>query len=216
LRAWEMLAARYKGNKAVWAYDLLNEPCEGVVAEGVMNWHQLATEAARRIRGIDAERAIIVEPAPWGSPEALDWFEPLEGIANVVYSVHMYLPHSFTHQGVHRESAPIFYPGEIDGKFWDKAQLLKALEPVIRFQNDHCTHIYIGEFSVIRWAPGDSARNYLKDCIEIFEEHGWDWAYHAFREWDGWSVEHTGPKNATQRADSPTDRLLLLMEYFRR
>jgi hypothetical protein len=45
-----------------------------------------------------------------------------------------------------------------------------------------------GEFSVIRWAPG--AVNYLRDCIELFEQCGWDWTYHAYREWDGWSVEH--------------------------
>lgn len=216
VRAWEEIATRYKGNKAVWGYDLLNEACEGIVAEGVMNWHELAIETAKRIRRIDPDRAIIIEPAPWGSPDSLDWFEPLEGVDNVVYSVHMYLPHSFTHQNVHNNVEPITYPGEIDGKYWDKEQLRKALAPVFRFQNDNDVHIYIGEFSAIRWAPGDSARDYLRDCIEIFEENDWDWAYHAFREWDGWSVEHTGAKNATRRAVSPTDRQKLLVEYFQK
>ncbi|MCL2117734.1 MAG: glycoside hydrolase family 5 protein [Planctomycetaceae bacterium] len=214
LHTWEVIASRFKGNKAVWAYDLLNEPCEGIVPDGLMNWHQLATATAKRIRNIDPERAVIVEPAPWGSPDSLDWFEPLEGINNVVYSVHMYLPHKFTHQSVYDDIEPLNYPGEIDGKFWDKEQLRKALEPVFRFQKDYHAHIYLGEFSAIRWAPGDSAYRYLKDCIGIFEENDWDWAYHAFREWDGWSVEHTGPKNATRLAESPTDRQLLLMEYF--
>ena len=216
LRTWECLATRMKGRKAIWAFDLLNEPCEGAVADGLMDWRQLATAAAKRIRGIDPERVLIVEPAPWGSPDALDWLEPLDGIGNVVYSVHMYLPHSFTHQGVHNEGKPLTYPGEIDGTFWDKARLRKALEPVARFQKDYNVHIYLGEFSAIRWAPGDSACRYLSDCIELFEESGWDWAYHAFREWDGWSVEHTGPKDAPQRATSPTDRQLLLMRSFRR
>ena len=214
LHTWEVIATRFKGNKAVWGYDLLNEPCEGTVVDGLMNWHEMATETAKRIRKIDAERAIIVEPAPWGSPDSLDWFEPLEGIENLVYSVHMYLPHKFTHQSVYDSIPPLHYPGEIDGKFWDKSQLEKALEPVFRFQRDNHVHIYLGEFSAIRWAPGDSAWRYLKDCIEIFETHDWDWAYHAFREWDGWSVEHSGPKGQTRRAASPTDRQLLLMEYF--
>ncbi len=40
------------------------------------------------------------------------------------------------------------------------------------------------------WAPG--AGEYLRDCIDIFEEYGWDWCYHAFREWEGWSVEREG------------------------
>ncbi|MCL2348151.1 MAG: glycoside hydrolase family 5 protein [Planctomycetaceae bacterium] len=214
LRVWGEIATHFKGNKAVWAYDLLNEPCEGGVANGVMNWQELATAAARRIRQIDADRAIIVEPAPWGSPDSLDWLEPLEGIKNIAYSAHMYLPHNFTHQGVHSESKPLWYPGEIDGIRWNKERLRKALEPVFRFQKDYHVHIYIGEFSAIRWAPDDSTYRYLKDCIEIFEESDWDWAYHAFREWDGWSVEHVGERNNTQRAASPTDRQLLLMKYF--
>ena len=68
----------------------------------------------------------------------------------------------------------------------------RALKPVVEFQRKYGVHIYIGEFSAIRWAPDDSACRYLKDLIDIFEAHGWDWSYHAFREWDGWSVEH-GP-----------------------
>jgi hypothetical protein len=39
-----------------------------------------------------------------------------------------------------------------------------------------------------RRAPG--AVNHLRDCIDLFEEYGWDWTYHAYREWDGGSVEH--------------------------
>jgi hypothetical protein len=26
----------------------------------------------------------------------------------------------------------------------------------------------------------------MRDAIELFEEAGWDWTYHAFREWQGW------------------------------
>ena len=66
--------------------------------------------------------------------------------------------------------------------------------------------MYLGEFSAIRWAPGDSAYNYLQDLIDIFEEHGWDWAYHAFREWDGWSVEHGPDPKDHARAKTPTAR----------
>ena len=43
-----------------------------------------------------------------------------------------------------------------------------------------------------------SKAEYLKDCISLFEEYGWDWCYHAFREWDGWSVEHSDdPRNSS-------------------
>lgn len=212
---WEQIAHRYRGNQTIWGYDLVNEPVEGVVAEGLLDWQALAELAARRIRAIDPEHAIIVEPAPWGSPPSLDWFEPID-VPGVVYSVHMYQPHRFTHQGVHGNPMGVHYPGEVDGRYYDKAALKTLLEPVVRFQRDYNVHIYVGEFSAIRWAPGDSAYNYLRDCIEIFEENGWDWAYHAFREWDGWSVEH-GPDPADRRpASAPTNRALLLRGFYGR
>jgi hypothetical protein len=213
VKVWEKIAQRYKGNKTVWGYDLVNEPLEGVLPEGLLDWRGLADKTARRVRAIDPDHAIIIEPAPWGSPDALDWFEPLD-IPGLVYSVHIYVPHRFTHQGVHGTAVGVSYPGQIEGKHWDREQLRRALRPAIEFQRDYNAHIYIGEFSAIRWAPGDSACNYLRDVIAICEEQSWDWAYHAFREWDGWSVEHgPDPKDRTP-AKTPTDRQQLLRSWF--
>ncbi|MCS7239552.1 MAG: glycoside hydrolase family 5 protein [Thermoguttaceae bacterium] len=213
LKIWEEIAARYRNEPAVWGYDLMNEPVEGVVPDGLMNWQQLAEETARRIRAIDPEHAIIVEPPAWANPDALDWFEPVP-VPGVVYSVHMYIPHRFTHQGVHGNPTGVHYPGEVDGRHYDRQVLEAVLEPAVRFQRDYNVHIYIGEFSAIRWAPGDSAYRYLKDCIEIFEKHGWDWAYHAFREWHGWSVEHGPDPNQTTPVPFLTDRAQLLRSWF--
>lgn len=211
---WEHIARRYKGTKCVWGYDLLNEPLENSVSEGLADWQELAERAAKAIRKIDPERAIIVEPAPWGSPEGLEQLQPLD-VANVVYSVHMYKPHQFTHQGVHSKTAkPLRYPGVIGGRKWDKAALEAALKPVIDFQKTYGVHIFLGEFSAIRWAPGGSAHRYIRDCIEIFEKHKWDWTYHAFREWSGWSVEHTADAADTRPAKKPTERQKLLLEWF--
>jgi endoglucanase len=213
LNVWEKVARRYRGNKTVWGYDLVNEPLEGVVEEGLLDWHELATRTAKLVRQIDAEHAIIVEPAPWGSPDGLDWFEPLP-VPGVVYSVHMYLPHRFTHQGVYGGPTGIAYPGTIEGKHWGREQLRQALRPAIEYQRDYGVQIYLGEFSAIRWAPGRSACNYLRDLISICEENGWDWAYHAFREWDGWSVEHGPDPNDHARSKTPTERETLLREWY--
>ncbi|MCR4413704.1 MAG: glycoside hydrolase family 5 protein [Thermoguttaceae bacterium] len=213
LDVWEKIPRRYRGKKTVWGYDLVNEPVEGVVADGLLDWRALAEKVARRVRELDPEHAIIVEPAPWGSPEALDWFEPLD-VPGVVYSVHMYQPHQFTHQGIYGNPTGVRYPGMVEGRMWDKAELRRRLEPVASYQRDYNVPIYIGEFSAIRWAPGDSAYQYLRDLIEIFEEHGWDWAYHAFREWDGWSVEHGPDRDDRAPAKTPTDRQKLLRGWF--
>jgi endoglucanase len=210
---WERLARRYRTADCIWAYDLVNEPCEGSVPDDLLDWQGLALRTARAIRAIDPERALIIEPAPWGGPAALENLAPLS-VPGIVYSVHMYEPHAFTHQGVYDKRTGLTYPGAIEGRQWDQAALRRVLQPVVDFQRDYGVHIYLGEFSAIRWAPGSSAHDYLRDCITIFEEQGWDWAYHAFREWDGWSVEH-GPEQANRaRVAPPTDREQLLRAWF--
>lgn len=209
VKAWEGMASRYKGKKAIWGFDLANEPVEDTWTGECDDWQALAERTAKAVRAIDPDRTLIVEPAEWGGPSGLRNLVPI-GVPNVVYSVHMYLPHEFTHQGVHGPSGPIRYPGEIGGKQWDKAALREALRPAIEFQTAYNVHIYIGEFSAIRWAPDQSAFRYLKDLIEVMEELGWDWSYHAFREWTGWSVEHGEDRADDKPAAKPTTRQELL------
>ncbi|MCL2743373.1 MAG: glycoside hydrolase family 5 protein [Planctomycetaceae bacterium] len=215
---WEKLAKRYKDEKMVWSYDLLNEPVEGIIPEnsGLLDWRSLALKTAKAIRKIDAEKAIVLSAAPWGGPDTLEWFEPFDPkeVPNVIYTVHVYVPHSFTHQGVHSKSEPLDYPGKIGGLHWDKETLRKALQNTLDYSTDYGAAIYIGEFSAIRWAPNGSAYRYLKDCIELFEEYGWDWSYHAFREWDGWSVEHGEVQNDRKPTAVPTEREKLLRSWF--
>jgi hypothetical protein len=210
---WGRMALRYRDSRAIWGYDLANEPVEGEVAEGCDDWMALATRAARAVRANDPEHAIIVEPAPWGGPEALENLEPIP-VPGVVYSVHMYVPHAFTHQGVHGGATGLAYPGLIAGKLWDEAALRRVLQPVRDWQLDNGVQIYIGEFSAIRWAPDHSAYRYLKDSIDLFERFGWDWSYHAFREWNGWSVEHGPDKEDARPSPTRTDRESLLREWY--
>ena len=46
------------------------------------------------------------------------------------------------------------------------------------------------------------------------EEYEWDWAYHAFREWSGWSAEHTTDPADLKPSPTPTDREELLRSWF--
>ncbi|NUQ71590.1 MAG: cellulase family glycosylhydrolase [Chthonomonadales bacterium] len=213
VRAWEGMARRYKGNRTIWGFDLANEPVENAWDGTCDNWHALVERTARAIRRIDPSRTLIVEPTLGGEPAGLAWFRPISA-SNVVYSVHMYRPHEFTHQNVFAPGPAVRYPGAIRGVMWDRAAIRKALEPAVQFQKAYNVQIYVGEFSAIRWAPDDSAYRYLRDLIEVMEELGWDWSYHAFREWDGWSVEHGPEKGNHQKATEPTSREKLLREWF--
>ncbi len=60
----------------------------------------------------------------------------------------------------------------------------------------------------------NSAYRYLRDVIDIFETHGWDWTYHAYREWDGWSVEHGSDRKDRTLSATPTDREKLLRSWY--
>ncbi len=223
---WERIARRFKDYPALWAYDLINEPVQNHPSPpGVENWLGIQVRAAQAIRAIDPQTPIIIETDQWDSPDAFTWLKPIS-VSNIIYQAHMYWPGAFTHQGVFTDQGvakdmnmahAVTYPGVIDGQLVDKEALRRFLSPVRDFQKAYGVPIYIGEFSAARWAPG--AAQYLDDCIAIFEEYGWDWTYHAFREWPGWSVEHADlPYDRTNHpvATQPTARMLVLKKWLSR
>jgi len=211
---WEQIARRYKGNPVVWGYDLVNEPVQNLppTEEGVGDYFDGQVRCATAIRAIDPDMPIFMESAEWDSPAAYREMQPVN-LPHIIYQVHMYVPGEFTHQGVFvKDQKPVTYPGVMNGVEWNKEKLRSILAPVREFQLAYNVHIYVGEFSAIRWAPG--AAQYLKDCTDIFEEYGWDWTYHAYREWDGWSLEHGPDKNDHQPTTEPCDRMRLLLGWF--
>lgn len=209
---WEKIARRYRGDPALWGYDLINEPVQNTPPPaGVADYLGAQVRAARAIRAIDPETPIMIEAADWDSADGYKQLDPVD-VPNVVYEVHVYSPSKFTHQGVAGAGDPVAYPGLIGGTHWDKGRIRERLQPVRDFQLAHNVHIYVGEFGAIRWAPG--AVEYLRDCIELFEEYGWDWTYHAYREWDGWSVEHGSDRKDRRPSTVTTDRMRLLLGWF--
>lgn len=106
------------------------------------------------------------------------------------------------------------YPGWINGVYWDKEQIRVSMKDAIEFQRKHKIPIFVGEFSVIVRAPG--GERYLKDMIELLEEYGWDWTYHAFREWGGWSLEHESTPDGKILSSEDNPRLRVVVEAFRK
>lgn len=188
IAVWERIARRYRDEPVVWAYELVNEPVQHAPEpDGVLDWWELQERTAAAIRAIDPMKPIIATVDDWSDPARFAWMRPLpqEGI---IYTAHMYWPNAFTHQGVHGGlEHPLTYPGTWQGAALDREALRRHLQPLRDFQLSYQVPVYIGEFSAIRWAPG--ADRYLADAIAIFEEYGWHWSYHAFREWGGWSLE---------------------------
>ncbi|WP_309614686.1 cellulase family glycosylhydrolase [Flavobacterium sp.] len=222
IQTWSLIADRYKNVNAVWAYDLANEPVGSYeypydyswpLDNTILLWPSLAESMVNAIRSIDADKSIIIESLNYGI--SLDDIKPIDfSIPNIIYSVHMYVPHQFTHQTLPGYINSYSYPGIIDGAYYDKEVLRQLLQPLKDYQEKYRVPIYIGEFSAIRWTPNNSTFNYLRDCIELFEEYNWDWTFHAFREWNGWSVEHSTGYYDPILPTTMTDRELLLRSYF--
>jgi hypothetical protein len=154
----------------------------------------------------------------------------------------------FTHQGIHNvagteltkamEQMNLPYPlpveqlkGDIwelvfhrlpDLKVFDRAAIDRIAAPGLAFQRKHKVPMYLGEFSVVRWAPHDSAVRYLGDIVDFCESNGWSWSYHSFREFNGWSLEHGNALDWVQGMPDPpmpatlTDRARLMLKALAR
>lgn len=83
---WEQVAAHYRGNPAIAAYDLLNEPGGKLNSTGVTQW-DFFDRLYRAIRAVDGEHIIMMEscwePENLPAPERYGW-------ENVVYQYHYY------------------------------------------------------------------------------------------------------------------------------
>ena len=215
VETWRRIAARCAPivqtmGPVIYGYDLVNEPVQR--GRAPIDYWTLQRRAAEAIREIDPATPIVVESNDWDSPAAFSYLSPL-AMDNVIYQVHCYVPHPFTHQGVAKRpreenGRPIAWPDPAKG--WDREFLRRKLAPVVEFQKRHRCRIYVGEFSAAAWAQGADA--YLRDCISLFEELGWDWTYHAFRESPVWDVEKVGPRipeMVPAESDTPRKRALL-------
>lgn len=228
-RYWRDLATVCKDRpENIW-FDLMNEPLNwNDFPNYARPWPRWAQAIIDEIRKIDRRHPIVIEAGPGGLGWGFENFPPLKDPCQpLIYSTHMYQPQEYTHQGIaniegtdlaraylkiQRHWPGIF--GDHGGGLWDKKRLRKELAPVRKFQKRHDVRIYIGEFGVARWAPDAPA--YLQALLEIFEEYGWDWTYHAFREADIWSLEHVDNYGTNEISKTLTDRAKVLKKYLSR
>ncbi len=219
ISVWETLAAAFKDHPALLGYDLMNEPHQNTPPVEGLDFLSTQERAIQAIRSVDTKSLVFVTPVEGENPNG---FADMRTVAdrNVVYEVHMYIPHAFTHQGIDVSSTDVYtYPGQIPDEsgnpgemvYYDKYKLKEVLQPVRDFQINNDVQIFVGEFSVIRWAPGAAA--YLADCIAIFEEYGWDWAYHDYAAWDGFNLLYeSGTRDLV--IDENNDRLAAVRAGF--
>ena len=195
VKLWKNLAPVFKDHPALIGYDLLNEPTPPddfykdfrQIRGTMQDWNVLAKRLVTAVREVDATVPLIVETTDWAKPFR---FRQLDKIDDpyIVYSFHMYHPVELTHQGVRQfgQVASLTYPGTYAGTAVNKAQLAQHMNDALVFANKYQVPIFVGEFGINHFANADSRGRYIKDLLDLFNEAGWSWGFHAFQIWEGW------------------------------
>ena len=172
----------------VVAYGFISEPLIYINGDGQrpLIWFDFFNRILNTIRN-QSNKYVIFTPGPGGLPQGyLDVFEPFED-DKIIYGFHMYLPHRFTHQGIGEWTGSYGYPGLINKTYWDKDAIRKYIDPVANWAKEHNKLVYVGEFSVVRWAEGKE--QYLEDVLNVFEDNQIGYSYWCLNSWIGWDMD---------------------------
>lgn len=172
---WKAQAEMRYGTNVI--FGLINEPR---YIDSLM-WQK---KLIKIIRGEDPTRKVSIQPRN-STPDHFKNLKPFSYSNLDWYEAHMYYPMNLTHQGIGTNPIGVKYP---TAKI-NKAKLLRVLQPVRDFQLKYDQKIIIGEFGCNYFTDPDSRYNWFRDCLDIFKMYKWNWVLHAWREWEGWSVE---------------------------
>jgi hypothetical protein len=183
---WTRLAQRYAGHPAVMAYEFINEPQPpGIGPDGKQRdyavWNDLARRLTEVVRRVDDRTTLILDSIGFANVTALGGLEP-SGDPNTVYSFHTYAPGPFHSQGRpwNRNPGVYQYPGDVDGRSWDRPQLAATFEPALAFRRRHRVPIFCGEFGCVSTTPPMTDLLYLLDQLTLFHRLGFHWAMYNF------------------------------------
>ena len=146
------------GEKVIAGYDLLNEPAvpKNFVEGSPGDINLLYRKLIAAIRKHDPKHTIMLAGPRYTPADAeselgyiygLDVLEaPVDD--NLCYTIHMYDPMSFTHQGVWEESEFIKYPGFIDGENWNKDKIRDFMKRAKTFTDKYDVPCLLVNFRV--------------------------------------------------------------------
>jgi endoglucanase len=187
---WEELAARFAGNPAVAAYDVLNEPATAAHLPGAApDWAALdglQRRLVQAIRRVDAEHIVVLEGDGFASR-----FSGLSAPFDdqLVYSTHNYTLPCF---------GPGTYPGAVRGRPADRDSQLRSHRDLegTRFCEQHGVPQWAGEMGAVFNGPrhehGDRLRA-LDDELDILEDDGIGWCLWTYKDMGVMGALHVDP-----------------------
>ena len=171
---WEQIANHYKGNPAVAAYDILNEP--GIKAATTYDLHwKLYDEIYDAIRKVDADHIVIMESC-WGpsnlpNPTTYGW-------ENVVYEYHHY---------------PWNYVSDYNGQVTACNNFVNSVT-----NSGHDVPIFVGEFTCFALS---NAWDYVLNSFNTNGLHYTTWSYKVTGN-SSWGIYNHNPSQVDIYNDS--------------
>jgi endoglucanase len=169
---WEYLASNLKDEKALYGYDILNEPV--ISQDKLSTLKKFYGHAVKAIRRSDKKNKIFLEGNNWA--QQIDFLADILS-ENVSISIHTYQPLNFTFNFIRG----CRYPGKIDNTSWDKSRIAKGLKPYKEFSEKNNCDVLVGEFGV-NYRGGDYGETrWLADILSVFNEFGFGWMYWTYK-----------------------------------
>ncbi len=182
---WEEFARRYKDNRTVAGYDVMNEPlCNAPRGRftDMKNyqpaWNKINPVFHRvvdAIRRIDSEHIIFLEGDYFAALFA-GFEEPFT--KNLAYSSHNYNEAGF---------GPGSYPGTINQIIWDKDKQVSTFlsHEGTQFTRKHKVPLWVGEFGSVFNGAANEAQDRLRaldDQLGVFETYGAHWTTWTYKD----------------------------------
>ncbi len=189
---WEMFAKRYINERDL-TFELLNEVVNGDFRS---KWNEIAANAIKKIRSIDAGRKIIIGGVHYNNVFAVSGLEvPVDD--NIIFNFHCYEPLCFTHQKAYwvegmTKDYDMFYPADVEtirrkseefspdhmGAVFHESldnggPLFETIfKPACEYAEKNNVPLYCGEYGVIDQAPLPDTLAWMKDIHAAFEKYG--------------------------------------------
>jgi heme-degrading monooxygenase HmoA len=181
---WKYTAERYRANPIVVGYDLMCEPNSNAQFDiwdpqefyakykGTgYDWNSWYPDLVQSIRSVDSETPILVGGNGFSGLDWLPYIQPVDD-KRVVYTFHQYEPHEYTHQ----ETGQYAYPGMMDTDYSGTTETfdLNWLQDLLKIADGMPAPVAVNEYGATRFTPNGG--DYLRDEMNLFEQHGWNYA----------------------------------------
>ena len=170
---WGLIASRYKNNKYVAGYDIINEP----QAPNINALNSFYKKTIEKIRGTDKKHILFIELNLYNAGEILFGGEYNDD--NTAFSLHFYIPIEFTYQGMESRQIGYQYPGEYGDVYWDKNQINGYFEKIIKKTKNR--PLFVGEFNASVWNGGEYAFQWIRDVIDVFNSKGIHYTFFQYK-----------------------------------